>query len=96
MGMRGLEKDTSERQKCGRHLHFHRKLRQKRGCLDVFISINTRLLFYRVPAYLLALLRGCELDHVVDAEDGDGRLGREAQRLDLADRRLHLQSTRHK
>ena len=39
---------------------------------------------YLAPAGV-ALLLGVELDHVVDAEDGDGGLGGEAEALDLGD-----------
>lgn len=45
--------------------------------------------FTRLAAALL-LLRWCQFNHVVNAQDGNGGFGRKAQGLDLGNGRLHL------
>ena len=61
------------------------------GCYyGTFRETRTRLYsrYGRRSAALLLLLLGGELDHVVDAQHGDGRLRGELDHLDLGERRL--------
>lgn len=60
----------------------------KETCADGGFSLVQLTALIRVVVTLRILVLRLELDHVVDAQNSDGRLGGKLKRLDLGDGRL--------